>query len=295
MTTVHDKYQNDKKNDLPLPPRQNVQEAFKSLLRRFFQHVLTILFTNDPRKIGQVVLDGRHQFVWLREHVGRKIVLRMFERKESRYFLHYLKEGDICFDIGANVGYYTNLFASRVGRRGRVIAVEPIFRNVLLIQLASAINHTDDIATVLCAAVSDADSPLSVSQRGDSSYANIQSVIKDPGSQVEGVTIDSLIKRFGLPRIDVLKMDIEGWEYKALQGMKGILSDQHVRPRIMMIELYTEHLEKYDSSIEQICEYLEQFGYHPNVLDKRGDLIPFQPEHHNIIYNVFFVDGKKKA
>ncbi len=279
----------------PQPQRKSIGERLKSPLRVFFQLVLNFVFSNDPKKVGQVVLNGRSQFVWLREHVGRKIVLRIFERKETRFFLRYLQPGDICLDIGANVGYYTHLFASRVGATGRVIAVEPLHRNVLLIQLGAVINHTDDFTAVICAAVSDTDSDLAVSECGDSSYANIQTAGQDAGSRVEALTLDSLFRRFKLPRIDVVKMDIEGWEFRALQGMEGTLSNPAIRPRLMMIELYEDHLRKYDSSIRQICEYLARFDYQPKVLDKNGALIPFQPEHHNIIYNVFFLDKNAKS
>jgi hypothetical protein len=86
-------------------------------------------------------------------------------------------------------------------------------------------------------------------------------------------------------------MDIEGFEYRALQGMQKILSDSVVRPRLMMIELYSDHLKKFGSSISQICEYLNDFGYQPRVLDNHGNLMPFRTEHHNKMYNVFFIEG----
>jgi FkbM family methyltransferase len=257
--------------------------------------LLNIVFTNNPKKTGQLFINGRCQFVWLREHVGRKIALRIFERKETRFFHDYLKDGDICFDIGANVGYYTNLFASRVGKLGRVIAVDPIPRNVLLIELTSSINNTDGCVTVVCGAVSDTNSKLAISNDRDSSYASIGTQNDTQAVQIDGITIDSLFARYGFTRIDVLKMDIEGWEYRALKGMQGILSNRKVRPRLMMIELYSEHLQKYGNSIKQICEYLQQFDYQATVLDNNGRLIRFESKHYDKFYNVFFLDGKKEG
>lgn len=274
---------------------QKTRRRISMLLHGLFQVLLDIVFTSNPKKMGQLFLDGRCQFVWLREHVGRKIALRLFERNETCFLRDHIKEGDICFDIGANVGYYTNLFASRVGSLGRVIAVDPIPRNVLLIKLASSINNTDDCVTVVWGAVSDTNKKLAISSDHDSSYASIHTQADAQKNTVDGITLDSLYARSGFPRIDVLKMDIEGWEYRALQGMHGILSNQKVRPRLMMIELYTEHLQKYDSSITQICEYLQQFDYQANVLDSSGRLIRFQSSHYDKIYNVFFLDGKKEG
>ena len=274
---------------------QYIRNTVISSLRVVFQLFLNMIFTNDPKKVGQLWLNGRCQFVWLREHVGRKIALRMFEKKESRFFLKTIKEGAICLDIGANVGYFTNLFASRVGEKGRVIAVEPVSRNVLLIQLASNINNADAVVKVISAAVSDTDSSLSLSQIDDSSYASISVAGKKEAGQVQAITLDALCKGLELPRIDILKMDIEGFEYRALQGMQKILSDRVVRPKLMMIELYSDHLQKFGSSISQICDYLNHFGYEPHVLDNSGNLVPFRTEHHNKIYNVFFIEGNAEV
>ncbi|HYA86565.1 MAG TPA: FkbM family methyltransferase [Nitrospirota bacterium] len=262
----------------------------KSLIRFLFGKFLGVIFSNDPKRVGQFVLNGRHQFVWLSEHVGRKIALRIFERNETRYFTHAIKQGDVCFDIGANVGYFTHLFASRTGATGRVVAVEPVRKNILLIELASELNGSDSIIAVVNAAVSSKAGSISLDTTDDSSYASVHVDHVSETKTIRAITIDSLIFELNLVRIDILKMDIEGWEYHALEGMQQVLSDRSRRPRLMMIELYSDHLKRYGSSIQQICDYLASYGYQPFVLDKRCDLIPFEPHHQNSIYNVFFTD-----
>lgn len=263
------------------------------LIKYFFRLFLNVFFSNNPNRVRQVFLSGRSQFVWVSEHVGRKILLRIFERNETVFFQQHLKQGDICFDVGANVGYYTNLFASKVGNKGQVIAVEPIQRNVLLIELASLINNTDKNVKVFCAAISNNNNSLSMVGERDSSYANVHENTDESTKKVKAITLDSLFTELNIPKIDILKMDIEGWEHKALEGMKGILSDPQIRPRLMMIELYTDHLKKYGASITEICTYLKQFDYEAKVLDKNNNLITFMPIHHDNIYNVFFIDGNR--
>src|ERR1700730_16140389 len=61
----------------------------------------------------------------LADYIQRSIYLRTFEPRESALIRHYLKPGMTFVDVGANVGYYTLLAASLVGRRGRVLAFEP--------------------------------------------------------------------------------------------------------------------------------------------------------------------------
>jgi len=262
----------------------------KSLIRFTFGKFLNVVFSNDPKRVGQFVLDGRRQFVWLSEHVGRKIALRVFERNETRFFQHAVKPGDVCFDIGANVGYFTHLFASRTGATGRVVAVEPVRKNVLLIELAAELNRSNSIITVVNAAVSNKAGSISLDTTDDSSYANVHVDQHHESKTIRAVTIDSLISELNAERIDILKMDIEGWEYHALEGMQQILSDRSRRPRMMMIELYSDHLKRYGSSIRQICDHLASYEYRHSVLDKHGKLIPFEPHHYDRIYNVFFTD-----
>lgn len=254
--------------------------------------MLACLFSSNRDRVGQILIKGRWQFIWESEHVGRKIKLGLFEKKESRFFEHFIKEGDICFDVGANVGYYTNLFASIAGKSGRVFSVEPLLRNVRLIELASVINKTDNIVNVLCAGASSEDAEVSFSFDGDSSYASVNT----GGDGNVGVTInckriDSIVSDFNLSKIDILKMDVEGWEYHALQGMKGILADPQKRPRLMMIELFSEHLKKYSGSIAEICDFLSGYGYAPYFLGNEtpDKLLPFTKEQYDDIYNVFFV------
>jgi FkbM family methyltransferase len=263
----------------------------RTLYRYIFDKLLNIIFTNDPRRIGQLSLGGNFQLVWLSERVGRKIALRMFERKETRFFGRIIQKGDVCLDIGANIGYFTHLFASRVGNFGRVVAIEPVRRNALLIELASLLNETDTIVRVVNAAVSNNNGLISLDTTPDSSYANV-SVNQDSNKNgLRAITVDSCCAELQLSKIDIIKMDIEGWEYQALQGMKGLLSDQSRQPRIMMIELVSSHLARYGSSIEQICDFLAGFGYVPHVLDRRINLVRYMPYHHNIIENVFFISN----
>jgi len=265
---------------------------FNKIKQTVFGWILSCVFSNNRNQVGQVFIKGRCQMIWESEHVGRKIKLRLFEKKETQFFERQIKAGDICLDVGANVGYFTNLFASLTGESGRVFSVEPLLRNVRLIGLATVINNTDKIVTVLRMGASNEDSEINFSFEGDSSYASVNVFKKKSGGVVIPCKkIDTIIADFELPRIDILKMDVEGWEFHALQGMKTILANSQCRPRLMMIELFSEHLNKYSSSITEICDFLSGHGYAPFYLGggEGGELMPFTKEQHDVYYNVFFI------
>ena len=176
-----------------------------------------------------------------------------------------------------------------------VIAVEPVHRNALLIELASELNGTSEIVQVICAAVSNKTGFIEMAGEEDSSYSSVKVDNTIGTGRTKAITIDHLVEKMNLPRVDILKMDIEGWEFHALQGMSALLSNRSARPRMMMIELFSDHIQRYGSSIDEVCYYLNGYGYEPYVLNKGSVLMKYESKHRNIIYNVFFLDSSRIA
>src|SRR3954451_10004273 len=78
------------------------------VLNRVLGHLKLYMSTADRGFAGHVMLDGYWE-IWL-----------------TLFFARYLEAGMTVFDVGANFGYYTLLFADAIGPRGRVIAIEPV-------------------------------------------------------------------------------------------------------------------------------------------------------------------------
>ncbi len=274
----------------------------KQFSKRLFRLCLNIVFSNNPYKVSQLKIKNRYQLVWISEYVGRKIALKSWENSESRYFENNLKEGDVCLDVGANVGYYTHLFASKAGPSGNILAIEPLERNIRLIELNSTINGASQFIQTVRAIVSDkVDSQIDFSDTADSAFSF---VINDsnqrrggsnhirPGAEmkkIKSTTIDFLVESHHLERVDVVKIDVEGFEFRVLNGMKRLLSDPVKKPRLMMIELQSKHLEYYSSTIGEVCDFLNGYGYKPNYIDSKGDLTAYETQHYDQFHNVFFV------
>lgn len=132
------------------------------------------------------------------------------------------RPGSVVFDIGANVGFHSLMLSHLAGERGRVYAFEPNSENCRLILLASEHNRVSNI-TLLPIALSD--------QRGwayfsshigsNGGFVSQQFVaLHGHGTVVPTFTLDEL----SLPNVDVIKVDVEGAEYKALKGGEAILS-----------------------------------------------------------------------
>ncbi len=137
--------------------------------------------------------------------------------------------GDIVIDCGAHIGGFTRT-ALRAGAR-TVIAVEPEIANIRAFRRNFAEELKSGKVVLIEKGVWDKNGSLSLhlSQTGDSHSVNIpQNGGKE--EKIEVITIDSIIQQLKLPRVDFIKMDIEGAEQNALKGAGHVLAKW--RPRL---------------------------------------------------------------
>jgi FkbM family methyltransferase len=143
---------------------------------------------------------------------------RATDRAELRLVRDWVRPGMICVDVGANIGFYTAELARRVGPSGRVFAFEPDPTNAAMIRRRrlgpQAILHE--------AAVGDEPGETALYLSDD---LNVDHRTYPTGSarrqlRVSRVSLDEVL---GDAEVDFVKMDIQGHELRALQGMTGVL------------------------------------------------------------------------
>lgn len=140
--------------------------------------------------------------------------LGTYEHDKQLLFHAAIERESVVWDIGANVGLYS-LVATR--KASRVIAVEPLAENVRYLERHIALNGIRNVE-VLVAAVGHECGRESFYRGDNRSTGHLA-----PGSlEVDVITLDSLCAKFGAP--DVIKIDVEGAEYLALQGAERCLT-----------------------------------------------------------------------
>lgn len=133
---------------------------------------------------------------------------------------------DVVFDVGAGVGNATLLFAGLVGSNGRVIALEAHPTTFDWLTRLCRLNLLANV-TPIQVAVSNVEGTLTISDVGD---LDRNTIVADVGGiTVPARPLDAVARDLGITRVDFLKMNIEGAEQLAIQGMPWLIErTEHV-------------------------------------------------------------------
>jgi FkbM family methyltransferase len=133
----------------------------------------------------------------------------------------------VCYDVGANVGFYTLLLSRLVGPHGSVVAFEPLPSNVLALRRHIELNHCTNVV-VKAIALSNHDGEARFAESPSNSMGRLS---EDGALVVSCQRLDTIVSG-GCPPPDVLKIDVEGEEAKVLEGAQEIL--QTARPIVFL-------------------------------------------------------------
>lgn len=177
--------------------------------------------------------------------------------------LSFLEPGGVALDLGANVGTMTVPLALGAKRAGaRVIAFEPYPRNVEWIRKNLSLNHVEELVTLVEAGLSSEPGEATLLLREDfETGAEIGNAsVAEPGIderfqqvKIRLETLDELWPTFGSPRLDVIKIDIEGHEDRFLKGaQKTLLAN---RP-VFLMEVNRHFYDRRGVSFDQVIPEL---------------------------------------
>lgn len=175
-------------------------------------------------------------YVRLNDHfVGGTIAnAKDYEPHVTQELRQLLKPGMTFLDIGANIGYFTLLGATLVGKTGKVVAFEPQQSNCQLLEKSIAANELQNVTLYPYAAAEKAQT-LTFTGGGADSNGRIINPSETLAQAYQLPTIEAVVLDEHLANIeslDVVKMDIEGAEPRAWQGMQQLITK--FRPVVLM-------------------------------------------------------------
>jgi len=177
----------------------------------FLRTILKFIPNDFVMRIVQGPLIGKK---WIKGSGVSGYWLGTCELEKQKYFLQFIQEGDVVYDIGAHVGFYTLFAAQLVGEKGKVFAFEPDERNFLYLERNIKLNKESNVE-VIKSAVSDYNGKLFFRMGENTSSGSITKV--NTGAEVLSITVDKFVQTQNCPP-NFMKIDVEGAEALVLLG-----------------------------------------------------------------------------
>jgi len=189
------------------------------------------------------------------------------------FLRRWVRPGFIVCDVGANIGTYTVPLARLVGPAGRVVSFEPN-RSTCACLRQNVRQNTLANVTVLRAAVGEhaghANLVVTETNFGEVHLAPANRPAGTGGARVVVTTLDAELARLGLPRVDFIKIDVEGYELAALRGAKHTLT---ANPDIVVqTEIVPAHAARYGFAVAELTAFLASLGLRPHACDEAGNM-----------------------
>jgi FkbM family methyltransferase len=187
-----------------------------------------------------------------------------YEDRVDKALLGKIKKGDVVWDIGANIGYYTSIFSKKVGDGGRVFAFEPHPSTFEKLQKTCVDNNTTNINLGLSNEVGS----LNFSDKSENTINSIVSdSYKGKKLSVKIDIADNVVKHLIAVIPNIIKMDVEGYELSVLKGMNELLKEEKLR--LIVIEVHHKLLDDmgYLDGARIIASILEAHGFKTNWVD----------------------------
>ena len=231
---------------------------------RWLKYIRNVRFTERKIQHFRLVLDL--------DDVGlsKELFLSDLREEEHIFILNeFLKPGMCVLDCGANIGYYSVLMGNLVGPDGKIYAVEPSEDNFRLLGINVNLNKMQDRVSMFNMALGDSVGTGTMFHSKMSNRHTFhpfeyvgpseQTLADRPPTDVAMTTVPAFAKQQQQP-INLVRMDVEGFEVEILSGMTSELIDGIFAPAI----LFETHRPRYDREKHDIQKPLQElfsFGY----------------------------------
>jgi FkbM family methyltransferase len=211
-------------------------------------------------------------FLYNRAFFAYQPLYTLFKQRQDRQEIELLtklvKPGSVVADIGANIGFYAQVLAKLCGTTGGVHCFEPDSENFRHLETATGklenvvINHK-------AVAANSGKLKIYLSKELNVDHRTYEPEEYDSTAEIDAIALDDYFEPG--TRVDVIKMDIQGFEMQAIQGMKRVLSEN---PGIVIVSEYWPYgLRKAGSSATAYYRHLNELGMKVQIL-RHGSLQP---------------------
>ena len=215
------------------------------------------LFRYNYTLLDDVIIKNEDGIFCCRKNTEDLDIVSVFNEEKIREFFKKFESG-IFVDVGANIGKYTILVGNHL-KNGKIIAIEPDPDNFVSLKRNVKLNKLRNIVCINKAVYSENRTLKLYKAEGSVGH----SVIVKPSNnyiEIQGETLDNILKNIGVQSIDLLKIDVEGAESEVLKGSIETLKKS---PNIKII------FEAWDANYLDKCKaIIEPLGFKIKKIDE---------------------------
>lgn len=226
--------------------------------------LIKLLSPYEHRKL--IECQGLRLYIDPLSDLGRAILTeQVYEADVVAIFKQEIRPGHVVFDIGANEGFYSALAASLSGSGGTVIAVEPQSRLYEILTINLALNAAGR-SKVYMAAIDDNSGgtvALSLTPLSNTGASSLVRPYRWSGATelADTISIDDIFDAEDIPRIDFMKIDVEGYEHEVINSMEKLFQSRSVKT--IFIDYHGRILRRRGLSAQTIHNRILAAGFRP--------------------------------
>ncbi|MET0698658.1 MAG: FkbM family methyltransferase [Mycobacterium sp.] len=242
---------------------QSIKFLFRALVTQIYRRLLGSLYLHVPlidRIFAPIINRGPYRIRLSRSRFA--VVLYRHPklvREDEQFLQHFLKPGMTYVDVGANIGTTTLMGAHAVGSEGEVVAFEPHPRTFDDLQKSVALNQAlAPRIRLIQSALGDEDGETHLSDLLENDVNHIVA----GGIAVPITTLDEAVR--DIPHIDLLKVDVEGYEKNVFLGATDTLA----RTDAVYFESSESNFEQFGYSADDVFDILSARGFSIYTVDR---------------------------
>ena len=229
----------------------------------------TYFFINDKIKRSNINFEknklilGKYKFQTIEKDEGISTELQIYQSHEpltTHLMIKELKQNMVCVDLGSNIGYYAVIESNIIGESGKIFAIEPSPVNFPILKLNLENQKKNNfLAYNIAIGDKNEDMEFIISAKSNWSKIRMNNEKINPEDKIIKIpvkTLDSFVQENDIEKIDILRMDVEGFEYNIIVGANNVL--EKYKPKIF-VEIHKMYLGK-----EKTCKIfndLKNKGY----------------------------------
>ena len=200
-----------------------------------------------------------------------------------------IQPGEVCFDVGANIGLYALSMSVAVGGQGRVHAFEPVPNTFRILSENIRTNNVQNVV-LRETAVGDKLGKAEFFVTFQSGLAGLGNTCRGTvleKKEVDITTLDAYVEKNAIPKVALIKIDVEGFEGEVLKGAEKLLGK--MQSLVVIAELDKFNYESLNRDRWQIVSWMKERGYGAWSIDRKSKkIVKIDDQNKEGVVNVLF-------